>query len=112
MRITFVNLLSSCDVQTFGAGGKGGQHQNRTESAVRLVHRPTGITAVCREERSQHLNKLRCLEILGRKLLRISERPKPRIATSISKGQKTKRREKKRFQAQKKSLRKKPGLDE
>jgi protein subunit release factor B len=112
MRITFVNLLSSCDVQTFRAGGKGGQHQNKTESAVRLVHRPTGISAVCRDERSQHLNKLRSLGILYRKLLRLSAKPKPRIATSISQNQKTKRREKKRFQAQKKSSRKKPQFDE
>ena len=64
----YFNLLTSCDAQTFRAGGKGGQHQNKTESAVRLVHRPTGITVVCRDERSQHLNRQRCLEILERKL--------------------------------------------
>ena len=108
----YFDLLSSCDVQTFRSGGKGGQHQNKTESAVRLVHRPTGITAVCRDERSQHLNKLRCLGILERKLAKLSERPKPRITTSVSQNQKIKRRKKKRFQAQKKSQRKKPQIDE
>jgi peptide chain release factor len=108
----YSDLLLSCDVQTFRAGGKGGQHQNKTESAVRVVHLPTGITAVCRDERSQHLNKITCLEILHRKLAKLSEKPKPRIATSISQAQKTKRRAKKRSQAQKKTLRKKPSLDE
>lgn len=42
---------------TMRAGGPGGQHQNRTESAVRVTHRPTGASAVARDERSQHRNR-------------------------------------------------------
>ena len=50
--------------ETFRTGGPGGQHQNTTDSAVRAVHRPTGLAAVAREERSQHRNKSLALERL------------------------------------------------
>jgi peptide chain release factor len=43
--------------ETMRAGGPGGQHQNRTESAVRVTHRPTGTSAIARDERSQHRNR-------------------------------------------------------
>lgn len=49
---------------TFRAGGPGGQHQNTTDSAVRATHRLTGLSAVAREERSQHRNKALALERL------------------------------------------------
>lgn len=58
--------IEPCDVvfETFRAGGPGGQHQNTTDSAVRAIHKPTGLTAVAREERSQHRNKALAVERL------------------------------------------------
>lgn len=50
--------------EAFRAGGPGGQHQNTTDSAVRATHRPSGLAAVAREERSQHRNKSLALERL------------------------------------------------
>ena len=44
-------------VETLRASGPGGQHVNRTESAIRVTHLPTGLTAIAQEERSQHLNR-------------------------------------------------------
>jgi peptide chain release factor 1 len=51
-------------VDTFSAGGPGGQHQNKTQSGVRLVHLPTGVVAESRTERSQHKNKAQCWRML------------------------------------------------
>jgi peptide chain release factor 2 len=59
--------------QTFRSGGPGGQHQNKTESGVRLIHRPTGVVAECRNERSQHKNEEMCWKMLRAKLFRLEE---------------------------------------
>ena len=76
-------LLAQCRVETFRAGGPGGQHQNRTESAVRLVHLPTGIRVVAREERSQHRNRARALERLRAALEERARTPEPRVPTQV-----------------------------
>jgi len=54
-------LLADCAVETYRASGPGGQHRNKTESAVRLTHRPTGVVATATERRSQHENRRRAL---------------------------------------------------
>ena len=63
---TSMRKISATDVsfESFRAGGPGGQHQNTTDSAIRAVHRPTGLTAIARDERSQHRNKSLALERL------------------------------------------------
>jgi len=104
-------LLAQCRVETFRSGGKGGQHQNTTDSGVRLVHLPTGVRVSARNERSQHRNRLIALARLRRKLEKRNERRPPRIPTAVPPRQKKKRLEQKRRRGHVKKLRDEPPLD-
>jgi ribosome-associated protein len=81
-------LLSECDFEAHRASGKGGQHVNKTDSAVRLHHRPTGITVTSQESRSQWQNRMMCLRKIREKVAALNVVVKPRKATKKSRSAK------------------------
>lgn len=105
-------LLAECDVETYRSGGKGGQHVNTTESAVRLRHRPTGVVATSQAERSQHRNKAVALQNLRKKIERLTRQLPPRVPTRPTKASKRRTLDAKITHSKKKRLRAKPRPDD
>lgn len=105
-------LLRECEVDTFRSSGPGGQHVNKTESAVRLRHLPSDIVVSSQQERSQHRNKAICLQKLREKVEKLNYRPPKRVPTRIPRSIKNQTLESKARRSRIKRLRSKPLPDE
>src|SRR5207248_4404380 len=89
-------LLAECEEEFFTAGGPGGQHRNKTESGVRLTHRPTEVSVTATERRSQAQNRSAALERLREVLAELSYVAPPRRPTKPTRGSQRRRLEEKR----------------
>ena len=69
------------EMQVYRSSGAGGQHVNKTSSAVRLIHKPTGIVVACQEERSQVQNRAKCMQMLASKLY---EMERERVESAVT----------------------------
>ena len=75
------------EMQVFRSSGAGGQHINKTSSAVRLIHKPSGIVVACQEERSQVQNREKCMRMLASKLYEIEQERKDSEVTGLRRSQ-------------------------
>ena len=75
------------EMQVYRASGAGGQHVNKTSSAVRLIHKPSGIVVACQEERSQQQNREKCMRMLASKLYEIEQEKKESEVTGMRRSQ-------------------------
>jgi ribosome-associated protein len=98
-------LLAQCEVQTHRASGPGGQHRNKAETAVRLVHPPSGVVAEGKDQRMQSANLRAALGRLREKREKRAYRPPPRRKTKPSRGAKERRLTSKKLNSRKKALR-------
>ena len=101
------NLKKQVIVETYRSRGPGGQRKNKTETAVRLRHLPTGITVTATEQRSQSQNLKIAFERLGERLRRLHQKRRRRIPTAVPFKSIEKRIEEKKLLSTRKHLRQK-----
>jgi protein subunit release factor A len=99
-------------VEVFRASGPGGQHVNRTESALRLTHPPSGVVVIAQDSPSQHRNRETAFERLIEKLVRLNHVPKKRVATKPTRASRERRIGAKKLRAVTKRGRGRVGGDE
>jgi ribosome-associated protein len=100
-----LRIARDSDVTAFRSSGPGGQKKNKTESSVRVRHRPSGITRIATEHRSQSRNRQLALERVWKALERRRARPKPRKPTRPSRAAVEERLQVKRKTSEKKRSR-------
>ena len=102
------SLERDSDIEYFIAGGPGGQHRNKVETGVRLVHRPTGITVTATERRSQHANREAAFARLQARLEEYQRVETPRRPTRPKAASRERRASEKRISGLRKKLRSAP----
>ena len=105
------HLEEEVTVTTFRASGPGGQHRNKTESAVRVTHVPTGVTVIAAESRSQHRNRVVAMERLRQRLEAMFAEKRPRKSSPVPRREKERRLQDKKQRSQAKARRKPPDPD-
>ncbi len=105
-------LEREVEMQAFRASGPGGQHVNRTESALRLTHAPSGVVVIAQDSRSQHRNRETAFARLVERLERLNRVPKKRVATRPTFASKKRRIEGKKLRSGTKRLRSRVKGDE
>jgi protein subunit release factor B len=93
------SLERDCSVEFFIASGPGGQHRNKVETGVRLVHRPSGLMVTATERRSQYANREKAFERMAERLIAAQRRVIPRVATRPTKASGERRLQAKRHAA-------------
>ena len=110
--LTDDELFKECQFSAFRSSGAGGQHVNTTDSAVRLVHFPTGLVVKSSESRSQHQNRELCLKKLRQLLLATQKVKKKRVRTKKRRSAVVRERTYRENHKKKKQNRKKIDWDE
>lgn len=105
-----LQLELECRVEPYRSSGPGGQKKNKTESSVRVVHLPTGITRIATESRSQSANRLLALERIRLALLALRRKPRPRRPTGPTRASREKRLREKAARSERKRERKTPEI--
>lgn len=93
------SLERDCAIEFFIAGGPGGQHRNKVETGVRLIHRPSGISVTATERRSQYANREMAFERMAERLELAQRRQIPRIPTRPGRASRERRLQTKRRQS-------------
>ena len=104
-------LIEEVEFNTTTSSGPGGQHANKTESAVRLTHIKSGIQVMCQDERSQYLNKIKCIKELRLRIEKNNYIPPKRIRTKPTRGSIERRLLTKKYKSEKKKNRKKSNFN-
>ncbi len=105
LQLTDETLLAECEESFFVAGGPGGQHRNKTESGVRLVHPATGVVVTATERRSQAQNRGEAVRRLRERLAALAHRERPRRPTRPTRGSRERRLAEKRRRGERKASR-------